>query len=59
MSGPDAVNICGKEYLRIASADSSDPHSSYVRKIDDTCIVVINAVGSAVDDIESRFEAVG
>ncbi len=59
MRGPDAVNICGKEYLRIASADSSDPHSSYVRKIDDTCIVVINAVGSAVDDIESRFEAVG
>ncbi len=59
MSGPDAVNICGKEYLRIASADSSNPHSSYVRKIDDTYIVVINAVGSAVDDIESRFEAVG
>lgn len=59
ISGPDAVNICGKEYLRIASADSSNPHSSYVRKIDDTYIVVINAVGSAVDDIESRFEAIG
>ena len=59
ISGPDAVTICGKEYLRIASADSSNPYSSYVRKIDDTYIVVINAVGSAVDDIESRFEAIG
>lgn len=59
INGPDAVNICGQEYLRISSVDSANAYSYYVRKIDDNYIVVINAIGSAVDDIESRFEAIG
>ena len=58
INGPDAVNICGQEYLRISSVDSSIAYSYYVRKIDDEYIVVINARGSAVDDIESRFEPI-
>ena len=58
ITGPVAVNICGQEYLRISSADSDNAHSYYVRKIDDTYIVVINALGSAAEDIESRFEPV-
>ena len=58
ITGPDAVNICGQEYLRISSADSANAHSYYVRKVDDTYIVVINALGSAAEDIESRFEPV-
>ena len=59
INGPDAVNICGKEYLRFSSVSSTDPYSTYVRKIDDTYMVMISATGSAADDIESRFEAIG
>lgn len=56
--GPDAVNICGKLYLKISSVDSANPYAYYVRKINDTYIVAINATGGAVDDMDSRFEAV-
>ena len=57
--GPDAVKICGDMYLKISSVDSAVPYAYYVRKIDDTYMVVIKATGSAVDGMDSRFEPVG
>ena len=59
INGPDTVTICGNEYLKIMRSDIINEYSTYVRKIDDTYIIVINAYGCAVDDIESRFEAIG
>ena len=46
-------------YLKISSVDSAVPYAYYVRKIDDTYMVVIKATGSAVDGMDSRFEPVG
>ena len=58
ISGPETVNICGSEYTKITWSSFDYPHSTYFRKIDDDFIITVNAMGTAVDDLESRFEPV-
>ena len=57
--GPEAVTLGGQEYLRVTRKCFSVPSAVYVRRIDSDFIVMIEACGTAADDFEARFTAIG